>query len=187
MSTTISYKPASLMRRLFAAILDGVLIGLFGSVLLVGVSLASYSGQPELLLEAVALLTFNTFPICFFTEIFGFPVILPVEILFVPHLCSLADWVHGSILFCLLPLLISSIYHGLMESLPTKATLGKLALGIFVCDLNGNKISFMRAMFRYLAKGLSTLTCGVGYFMACGKAGQALHDKLTGCAVLSKE
>ena len=36
MSTTINYKHASLMRRLFAALLDGVVIGLFGTVLGVG-------------------------------------------------------------------------------------------------------------------------------------------------------
>jgi uncharacterized RDD family membrane protein YckC len=74
-----------------------------------------------------------------------------------------------------------------MESRPTKATLGNLALGILVSDLSGNKISFMRATFRYLAKGLSTSTCGRGYIIALGKTGQALHDELTGCIVLSKE
>ena len=80
-----------------------------------------------------------------------------------------------------------------MESLPTKATLGKLTMGILVSDLSGNKISFMHAMSRYLAigciilEGLSALSSGWGYLMGVGKTGQAWHDKLTGCIVLSKE
>jgi len=189
MSTPISYRHASLVRRLFAALLDGVLIGLFGSVLFVGAYLAS-NGGTDPSGEGVAFVIFFSFPALFLTEIFGFPGAV-TEAMLLLIFC----WFEPTslIFFCLLPLLISSTYHGLMESLPTKATLGKLAMGIFVSDLNGNKISFMRAMSRYLAigciilEGLSTLTRGRGYLMGIGKTGQAWHDELTGCIVLSKE
>ena len=190
MSVITSYKPASLMRRLFAVLLDGVLIGLFGTVLLVVAS----KGWTDPSGEGVYYAIVWSFPALLFTEIFGFPVALTLAILLLQSYGQVgptADRVCVLIVLIsipLLPLLISSIiYHGLMESSPTKATVGKLIMGIFVSDLNGNKISFMRAMFRYLARGLSTLTCGLGYLMALGKTGQALHDKITGCIVLSKE
>ena len=202
MSTTISYKHASLMRRIFAALLDGVLIGLFGFFpsVLVGAFLLLFpcfdpttEGVPLALAGAIL-----SFLALFFSEIFGFPVALTLAILFwgfnvytyehtpVFQLVLVSSLI-GLTLSLIFSLSVSSIYHGLMESRPAKATLGKLIMGIFVSDLNGNKISFMRAMFRYLAKGLSTLTFGVGYVMALGQAGQTLHDKITGCIVLSKE
>ncbi len=192
MSIPISYKYASVIRRLIAALLDGVLIGLFGCILIVGGAFALCAIQPELLIEGVLLMVGYGFPALFVTEMFGFPV--PLTLAFLSwrsyrQFGPTADRIIWDLILCYaLPLLIPCIYyHGLMESLPTKATLGKLAMGIFVSDLNGNKISFLRAMLRYLAKGISTLTCGFGYLMALGKTSQALHDKIAGSIVYSKE
>lgn len=49
------------------------------------------------------------------------------------------------------------LYYALMESSNKQATLGKMALGIIVTDMNGNRISFGRATGRYFGKILSGL------------------------------
>jgi uncharacterized RDD family membrane protein YckC len=78
------------------------------------------------------------------------------------------------------------LYFALMESMKG-GTLGKMALGIIVTDLNGNKISFGRASGRYFAKIVSSLTIGIGYIMAGITAQkQALHDMIASCLVINK-
>jgi uncharacterized RDD family membrane protein YckC len=78
------------------------------------------------------------------------------------------------------------LYFALMESMKG-ATLGKMALGIIVTDLQGNRISFGRATGRYFAKIISSLTILVGYIMAgFTQRKQALHDIIAGCLVINK-
>jgi uncharacterized RDD family membrane protein YckC len=79
----------------------------------------------------------------------------------------------------------SWLYFALMESSEVQATLGKQAVGLIVTDLAGERITFTHATGRYLGKLLSTLTLGVGYFMAAfTERKQALHDLMAGCHVL---
>lgn len=79
------------------------------------------------------------------------------------------------------------LYYALMESSSKQATLGKMALGIIVTDMNGNRISFGRATGRYFGKFLSTLILYVGYMMAgFTEKKQALHDIIAGCLVVNK-
>jgi len=78
------------------------------------------------------------------------------------------------------------LYFALMESMKG-ATLGKMALGIIVTDMNGNRISFGRATGRYFGKILSGLTFTIGYIMAgFTQQKQALHDMIAGCLVINK-
>lgn len=78
-------------------------------------------------------------------------------------------------------------YFSGMESSPLRATLGKLAVGIYVTDLEGNRISFSRATGRYFGKFISGLLLGIGYLIAgMSERKQALHDTMAGCLVLSK-
>jgi uncharacterized RDD family membrane protein YckC len=79
------------------------------------------------------------------------------------------------------------LYFALMES-KKGATLGKMALGVIVTDLNGNPISFGKATGRYFGKILSSLIFCVGYIMAgFTQQKQALHDILAGCLVVNKK
>lgn len=79
------------------------------------------------------------------------------------------------------------LYYALMESSNKQATLGKMALGIIVTDMNGNRISFGRATGRYFGKFLSALILYVGYIMAgFTEKKQALHDIIAGCLVVNK-
>ena len=80
------------------------------------------------------------------------------------------------------------LYFALMESSTKQATVGKMALGIFVTDLDGRRISFGRATGRYFAKILSALTLGIGFLMAgFTERKQALHDMVASCLVLKGE
>jgi uncharacterized RDD family membrane protein YckC len=90
-----------------------------------------------------------------------------------------------------LRLSISTVIHWLywagLESSIFQATLGKMALGLKVTDLNGDPISFARATGRYFAKFISAIILGIGFMMAGWTARkQALHDIMAGTLVVKK-
>jgi uncharacterized RDD family membrane protein YckC len=85
-------------------------------------------------------------------------------------------------------LICTWLYFALMESSAGGATLGKMAIGIKVTDMQGNRLSFWRATGRFFAKYISGLTFGIGYLMAAfTQQKQALHDILAGCLVVNKQ
>ena len=82
---------------------------------------------------------------------------------------------------------VNWLYFALMESSARQATLGKMALGIVVTDLEGNRIGFGRATGRYFAKILSALILLIGFIMAAFTAKkQALHDMIASTLVVKK-
>jgi len=80
------------------------------------------------------------------------------------------------------------LYYAWMESSPYQGTLGKMALGLIVTDLEGRGVSFGRATGRYFAKIITGfIPLGIGYAMAgFTEKKQALHDIVAGCLVLRK-
>jgi len=54
-------------------------------------------------------------------------------------------------------ILIAWLSHPLMESSAKQATLAKMAIGIVVTSLNGNRISFDRATIRHFGKIIQKL------------------------------
>lgn len=79
------------------------------------------------------------------------------------------------------------LYFALMESSREQATIGKMAMGLKVTDLNGRPISFARATGRHFGKILSSLILFVGFIMAgFTERKQALHDILAGTLVVRK-
>ena len=80
------------------------------------------------------------------------------------------------------------LYYALLESSPNQATVGKMALGIKVTDLDGNRITFTRATGRHFGKIVSSLTLLIGYLMvAFTPRKQALHDIMAGCLVVNQD
>jgi uncharacterized RDD family membrane protein YckC len=80
---------------------------------------------------------------------------------------------------------VSWLYYALMESSAKQATVGKMALGILVTDLEGGRIGFGRATGRYFAKILSALILGIGFLMAAfTQRKQGLHDIIAGTLVV---
>lgn len=77
------------------------------------------------------------------------------------------------------------LYFPLMESSKWQATLGKRAVGIIVTDLNGNRISFLKALGRTLGKILSGIIVYIGFIMiAVTNKKQGLHDILANALVV---
>ena len=78
-------------------------------------------------------------------------------------------------------------YFPVMESSPRQATLGKMALGLKVVSLDGQRISLARAAGRHFGKSLSGLPF-VGYVMcALTSRKQCLHDVLASCLVVKSK
>lgn len=81
----------------------------------------------------------------------------------------------------------AGLYYALMESSANQATVGKMALGIKVTDLDGRRLEFPRALLRWSAAALSYVTLYIGFLMAAfTERKQALHDVLVGTRVVDK-
>jgi uncharacterized RDD family membrane protein YckC len=80
------------------------------------------------------------------------------------------------------------LYFAWMESSQYQGTLGKMALGLTVTDLQGRRVTFARASGRFFAKLITgMIPLGIGYIMAgFTEKKQALHDMIASCLVLRK-
>ncbi len=79
------------------------------------------------------------------------------------------------------------LYEALLVSSSHQATLGKMALGIVVTDMQGRRISFLRATGRHFGRLLSLMLLLIGYLIQpFTPKRQALHDIMAGCLVLRK-
>lgn len=84
--------------------------------------------------------------------------------------------------------LLTWLYYALMESSFNQATFGKMAVGIAVTDLNGEKLSFSKATGRYFSKIVSVLILMFGFIMAgVTRKKQALHDIMAGSLVVRRK
>lgn len=82
--------------------------------------------------------------------------------------------------------IVSWLYFALCESSAWQGTVGKLALGIRVTDMDGKRIGFGRATGRYFAKIISAFTLCIGFLMvAWTQRKQGLHDLLAQTLVLN--
>ncbi|HEX7370470.1 MAG TPA: RDD family protein [Rhodanobacteraceae bacterium] len=85
-------------------------------------------------------------------------------------------------------LLLTWLYYALCEASPWQATPGKLALGLAVTDVQGQRIGFPRATGRFFGKIVSALILCIGFLLAGWTARkQALHDFMAGCCVVRKD
>ena len=89
----------------------------------------------------------------------------------------------------LFPLAIWWVYSAGLESSPRQGTPGKLICGLKVTDLDGNRITFVRASRRFLIK----LCCWLFPFgfisfiaVAFNKRKQGFHDMFAGTCILKK-
>ena len=103
-------------------------------------------------------------------------------------------------------ILLGWAYYAIMESSPQQGTLGKMAVGIAVTDLKGNRISFGRATGRYFCMYLTAITFVIyiftdTYFGICltaitlaidyiiaaftGKR-QTIRDMIASCLIIKK-
>jgi len=85
-------------------------------------------------------------------------------------------------------LVIGWLYSAMMESSEYQGTLGKMAIGLIVTDMQGQRVSFGRASGRFFAKLITGLVpLYIGFIMAgFTEKKQALHDMIASCLVLRK-
>lgn len=96
-------------------------------------------------------------------------------------------WAIGFWVAWILMLVLSWIYYAAMESSSKQATLGKMALGIVVTELEGRRISFGKATGRYFGKIASAIILYIGFIMiGFTEKKQGLHDMMAGCLVVVK-
>ena len=77
------------------------------------------------------------------------------------------------------------LYFAGMESSAKQATIGKMAIGAKVTDLNGNRIGFGKATGRFFAKIISSLILCIGFMMVgFTEKKQGLHDQMAGTLVV---
>ena len=89
--------------------------------------------------------------------------------------------------FILLAYLLQILYFTIMEASKFQATLGKMALGLKVTDMDGKPLDFVKAFLRNLSKIISGMLLLIGYIMAgLTDKKQALHDMIAGALVVKK-
>jgi uncharacterized RDD family membrane protein YckC len=89
--------------------------------------------------------------------------------------------------YWILGMCVQVLYFTFMESSKVQATVGKLALGLIVTDMNGAKLDFGKAFIRNLCRIISNLTMLIGYIIAgFTEKRQALHDIIAGTLVIKK-
>lgn len=89
--------------------------------------------------------------------------------------------------YWILAMCIQVLYFSFMESSKWQATIGKMALGLMVTDMNGVKLDFGKAFVRNICKIISNFTLLIGYIMAgFTDKKQALHDIIAGTLVVKK-
>lgn len=99
---------------------------------------------------------------------------------------SVTDWETKPDVYLILIHILRWLYYAVLESSPTQATVGKIALGIKVTDMAGKRITFWQATGRQMCKLLSEIIFGLGYLMvAFTKKKQGLHDMIAGCLVVN--
>ena len=73
--------------------------------------------------------------------------------------------------------LMAIIYSAILVSSGRQATWGKRAVGIYIANEDGSKLSTLKAALRYISTSLSALTFGMGFILvALNKEKAALHD-----------
>jgi len=85
-------------------------------------------------------------------------------------------------------LVVTWLYHALMESSEWQATVGKRMLGLVVTDMAGQRVSFGRSTGRHFGKIITNMVPAfIGYIMAAfTERKQALHDMIAGCLILKR-
>ena len=145
--------------RFVAVIIDGIIIGIVQFVVLAPILAAIGIGVSEDISSAAE----------------SDPIALAAKIMAVFSTVGLIGQV------------VNVLYYSFMESSKYQATIGKLALGLIVTDMNGEKLDFVKALIRNVSKIVSTVILLVGYLLAAfTEKKQALHDMIAGTLVVKK-
>lgn len=159
---TVQFRYAGFWKRFVAYLIDSIIISVASGILLI----------PFLAVIGLGVFSLHDADLSYDSDTaIGFIIAMIAGYLVLIAGLAVAGW----------------LYFALMESSSQQGTLGKMALGIKVTDMNGGRISFGRATGRYFAKFISSLTLCIGYMMAgFTQQKQSLHDIVAGCLVIHK-
>lgn len=80
---------------------------------------------------------------------------------------------------------VSWLYFSLFESSEKQATPGKMAVGLMVTDLSGDRLGFGHATGRHFSRIISGIPLCIGYLAPLWtQKKQAFHDIISGCLVI---
>jgi uncharacterized RDD family membrane protein YckC len=85
-------------------------------------------------------------------------------------------------------LVVTWLYHAMLESSEWQATPGKRMFGLVVTDMAGKRVSFARSSGRHFGKIITNMIpLFIGYILAAfTEKKQAVHDLLAGCLILRR-
>ncbi|MDG3043923.1 RDD family protein [Bacillus sp. B6(2022)] len=86
----------------------------------------------------------------------------------------------------LIGIAVTWLYYAIMESSKLQGTLGKMALGIKVTKVTGEKITFGRATGRFLQKAFVSNLIHWLHHCVFHRKKQALHDLIASTIVVKK-
>jgi uncharacterized RDD family membrane protein YckC len=132
--------------------------------------------------------------------VFGIFVLIVVAVVGVGYFRTMFEGMNGEdatfpaafaslmLLAVVVSLVSNWLYFAWMESSEYQGTLGKMAVGLTVTDLQGRRVTFARASGRFFSKLITGLIpLAIGYIMAgFTEKKQALHDMIASCLVLRK-
>lgn len=115
----------------------------------------------------------------------GFVLAMPTAIGFMMGRSAMAVGAASILVSWPLMMCVAWVYAAVMESSSSQGTLGKMALGLKVTDMQGRRVTFARATGRHFGKIVSGITLLVGYIMAgFTERKQAMHDMMAGTLVV---
>jgi uncharacterized RDD family membrane protein YckC len=147
--------------RVLAYLIDMIILGIFAVPILIGAAMVMGIGG---MIEGIP---HNQDPF-----LNGMPPAFALFLLFCGGLGLFGTW----------------LYFALLESSEWQGTAGKKVLGLIVTDMNGQRVTFLRATGRHFAKIVTSLIplC-IGYIMAgFTEKRQAIHDMIASCLVLRR-
>jgi uncharacterized RDD family membrane protein YckC len=114
-------------------------------------------------------------------------IVVDCLVLVIPGLAIDAAIGQHVLVATLVKIAVAVAYFAGMHSSKLQATLGKMAFGIKVTDLEGKRIGVPLAIGRYFATWLSAIVLGIGFVIAgFTKKRQALHDIVCKTLVVDK-
>lgn len=166
---TFNNKFAGFWKRFVAYVIDHIILGFIELVIFL----------PILFIMGIVFLDNNRFSNYRYSAIN-----VPAEIEDLIENVDIFILVIVILMITIVSLVINWLYYALMESSGKQATPGKMILGLKVVDLEGNRISFIRATGRFFAKIISGLIFNIGFIIAAfTEKKQALHDIMAGCLI----
>jgi uncharacterized RDD family membrane protein YckC len=100
-----------------------------------------------------------------FAAIFFDGLVLIVPYFLLSFLAGLIGGVVGAILGALLIIALLWLYNALLNSSASQGTIGKMIIGLKVTDVEGNRISFLRATARFFATWIAPIVAGIINFI----------------------